>query len=464
MLCAAAAAALVTHEPVRAQVGGGDAWQQYADAAEAGFSATLLASARTYADSVGSAAVVAVYRGHVIAAWGDVARRIPAHSVRKGFVSALYGTAVARGELSLDATLADHGIDDIAGLTETERSARLRDLVAARSGVYLPAAYAPNDQDETRPKRGSHAPGTHWFYNNWDFNVAGVIIERATGSDLYELFDARIAQPAGMEDYRPADGLRVLEPSRSRHPAHTFSVSARDMARFGQLYLQRGRWGDRQVLPAEWIRESTRAHSQFDDGSGYGWMWWTYEAGAAALGDGYPNLSAVDLYMARGTGGQAIFVIPAAELVIVHRGDTDNNRPVIGAHAWGLAERILAARTGDPVAQPRLTSLTPTPLASQLPPATLPRFITLERAALERLVGSYELAPGVNVRVFLHDGRAFINVPGEGEAEMYALTADEFTIRVQAGVGIRFESDADGSVTGVVLTLGPQTMRARRRR
>jgi hypothetical protein len=97
---------------------------------------------------------------------------------------------VEKGAIELDATLDDLGIDDATPLTEQERRARVRDVIAARSGEFLPAAYAPSDQDADRPARGSHAPGTHWYYNNWDFNVAGVIVERlATGEALYAAFD-----------------------------------------------------------------------------------------------------------------------------------------------------------------------------------------------------------------------------------------------------------------------------------
>jgi CubicO group peptidase (beta-lactamase class C family) len=444
--------------PVAAQ--SGNAWQQYASPMEAGFSAEELTAAHAFADSVRSGAVMAVYRGRVLAAWGDVARKMPAHSVRKSFVSALYGTAVARNEVRLDATLAELGIDDDAGLSAIESTATVRDIIAARSGVYLPAAYAPIEQDSMRPARGSHAPGTHWFYNNWDFNVAGVIYERATKTNLYEAFDQRIARAIGMEDYAPADGYLVIEPSNSRHPAHTFSVSARDMARFGLLYLQNGRWGDREVVPGSWVRESTQPHSDLGNGEGYGYMWWTYRAGSVPR---YPNLNRHDVYMARGTGGQAIIVVPGADLVVVHRGDTENGRNVSGGNVWQVAERILAAREGEPRAQPVISALTPRPFASQLPSATVPAVVALEPAALARVVGSYELAPGTVVRVFLFDGRLFINVPGEGEAEMFALSPLEFTIRVQPGVGIRFETDASGTVTGVALRLGRQEMRAPRR-
>lgn len=291
----------------------GTPWRQYASPEAAGFSSAQLAAVGRSADSLLSGALMVVFRGHVLAAWGDVARKFQLHSVRKSLVSALYGTAVAEGKINLDATLADLGIDDTTPLTAVEKTARVRDIIAARSAVYLPAAYAPADQDEERPSRGSFAPGAHWFYNNWDFNVAGVIYERATRESLYEALLRRMAQPIGMEDFDPSDGFLAYEPSLSRHPAHTFRMSTRDLARLGLLYLQQGRWGDRQVVPATWVKESTTPHSDLGNGAGYGYMWWTY---ARTPSSRFPAVNRYSgLFQARGTGGQAMFVISEAELV-----------------------------------------------------------------------------------------------------------------------------------------------------
>jgi hypothetical protein len=124
---------------------------------------------------------------------------------------------------------------------------------------------------------------------------------------------------------------------------------------------------------------------------------------------------------------------------------------------------ILGAREAEPEAGPVLTALAPTPFRSQLPPARLPAFMTLDAATLGRITGSYELAPGAILRVFDFDGRPFINVPGRGEAEMFAVSPLEFVIRVEAGVRVRFEVDAGGAVTAVALSQGAEEMRALRR-
>jgi CubicO group peptidase (beta-lactamase class C family) len=436
------------------------AWRQYADPAEAGFDPAALADVCAQADSVGSAAVMAVYRARVVLACGAVSRELEAHSVRKSLVSGLYGTAVARGEIDLEATVAELGIDDDTPLTEQERGATVRDLISARSGVYLGAAYAPASQDRDRPTRGSHAPGTHWFYNNWDFNVAGVIYERATGEDLYESFQRRIAEPIGMQDYDPEDGFVVYEPTESRHPAHTFRISARDLARFGQLYLQEGRWDGRQVIPGEWVAESTRPITRFEDGDGYGYMWWTYRAGSAP--ESIPHIGRYDTYLARGTGSQALWVIPAAGLVIVHRADTDHGREIAGRDAWAIADGIVAAMTGEGEADPSLVPLDPSPFSSQMPPYDWPEPMAVGQSRIEEYMGRYRLSEDAAIRVFTFNDEPYVHVPGEGDARLIPVAPDEFTVRVVPGVRIVFERDRDDAVTAMELTLGPDTIRAER--
>src|SRR5688500_4016506 len=114
----------------------GDEWRQYAAPEEAGFSSEKLAEAWERASRAGSGTVFAVHRGNVLLAWGEVERRYECHSVRKSLMNALIGLAVSRGQLALDATLEqlgidDHGTDHIHGLSESERRATLADLLGS---------------------------------------------------------------------------------------------------------------------------------------------------------------------------------------------------------------------------------------------------------------------------------------------------------------------------------------------
>ncbi len=452
------ALALLTPTRVPAQ-GRPVPWSQYATPEAAGFSSALLEQARRYADSVKSGSVMVASRGHVVAAWGDVARKLELHSVRKSLVSALFGATADR--INIDVTLADVGLDDRTPLTPDEKRARLRDLLAARSGVYLPAAYASEDQDQERPARGSHAPNTFFFYNNWDFNVVGVAYERLTSTDLYAAFKDRIAAPLGMEDYSPIDGFKVYEPTSSIHPAHTFRMSTRDLLRFGQLYLQRGLWDGRQIVPASWVQESTRSISDLGSGTGYGYLWWTYATGS--FGERYPQLNRFSLFAARGTGGHLLVVIPDLKLVFAHRGDTDHGRNIRGPDVWRIAEMILASRTGKVTASPSFVSLAAVPFESQLPASPARPQVNIGSSLMSEYVGDYVISPQVTARVFVFEGRLFASVSGMGEAELLALSSTEFTIMPVPGSSIRFVRDSTGRVARFAARIGGQSMVGARR-
>ena len=445
-------------------------WLQYADVRQAGFDEQALRTVCERADSLRSGALIAIFRGRVILACGDVARPFEAHSVRKSLVSGLYGTAVARREIDLDGTLAGFAVDELTPLTATERTATLRQVISARSGVYLPAAYAPASQVR-RPARGSHPPGTHWFYNNWDFNIAGVIYENATHEDLYESFDRRLAKPLSMEDWKLEDGFRVYEPTKSQHPAHTFRISARDLARFGQLYLQNGNWEGQQLLSADWVKGSTRPHTDDGDGTGYGYMWWTYQAGSTFTAK-YPTLARYTFFRGLGTGEQGLWVLPDADLVIVHRADSDHGRTISSEDHWKLVEAIAAARRRDPQPNPEFRAMQPTPLSSQLPQPSIPVYRGLSPTVLRDYLGDYKLSTGEGrlagrqltsgstVRVFLFDEKPYMHLPGAGDVMMFPTGKDTFTIRAAPGLSMAFERDANNKVTTVALALGASTLRA----
>jgi CubicO group peptidase (beta-lactamase class C family) len=205
----------------------------------------------------------------------------------------------------------------------------------ARSGIYHGSAYETADMKSRRPARGSHPPGAHWYYNNWDFNALGTIYRRRTGEDIFESFGRRIAGPIGMEDYSAAAGRLVFEPV-SEHPAYPFELSARDAARFGQLFLQQGRWGGRQVVPEAWVALTTARHSKTNRGDlGYGYLWWTLDP--ATFGHGAA--------LASGYGGQIVAFVPKHRLVAAQTVDRRANPEGLRLSAFVrlLADVVAAA-------------------------------------------------------------------------------------------------------------------------
>jgi CubicO group peptidase (beta-lactamase class C family) len=197
---------------------------------------------------------------------------------------------------------------------------------------------------DTRPERGSHPPGTFFYYNNWDFNALGTIFEQETGTNIFEEFKKKIADPVGMEDFDIETCTYQYEPGKSMHPAYSFRMSARDMARFGVMYQKNGFWKDARIIPSQWITESTTAYSIEDTtiGIGYGYMWRVFlEGSLIAQMAGYPG------YFHTGIGVHALVIIPELKLVIVERFDTDGEWIDPGEVGMELGIMIINARISD---------------------------------------------------------------------------------------------------------------------
>lgn len=273
------------------------------------------------AERAGSSALVVVHRGEVVLEWGAIARRLAGQSLRKSLLSALIGIAADRGLLDIGRPVGSFDLPEGGKLDEVERSATVRELMMARSGIYLRAAHETPAAMWRRPRRSAYAPGEHWYYNNWDFNALGVIFEQSTGLGIGAAFHRWIAVPIGMRDFRPED-VRYERWPGSRHPAHPIRISARDLAAFGLLFAQEGRWGDRQLISRAWVHDSTRPYSdtgQAGGGSGYGLMWWVEKDGRLNVpGLAFPSGS----FMGFGFGGQYLVVVPACRLVVASLVDT----------------------------------------------------------------------------------------------------------------------------------------------
>lgn len=320
--------------------------------AQAGYSEEKLAELREFLGQSGSDSLLLLHEGKVFFEWGDIRKKIMVHSMRKALLNALYGIAVARGQLRLGSTLAELGVDDVPPrLSDAEKQATLRDVLMSRSGVYHPAAAEAGSMIAARPERGSHAPGTHYYYNNWDFNVAGWIYEQRTDQRIYDAFAREIAKPLGMRDFHnrivtaptdddvpiDADGYYQYETSRSRYPAYHFRMSAHDLALYGQLYLDHGRWKGRQLIPREWIDQSTQPHSitEAQYGLAYGMLW---DVLVPAADDKRPS------FFHTGVGVHMLGVYPKHRLVLVHRVDTEHEYRFNDGDLYQVIRRVHGAR------------------------------------------------------------------------------------------------------------------------
>jgi len=306
----------------------------YTDPEAHGFSTEKLQLLEKHLEESGSSAFMLVVDGVTIFEWGETERKHTIHSMRKALLNSLYGIAVSNEQIDTSATIRELEIDDEPGLTEAEKDTRIADMLRSRSGVYHHAAGVSQAMLEGMPERGSYRPGEHFYYNNWDFNTLGAILEQQTGESLYTLFHKQIAEPLGMKDYKgkysstdgesedaripDSDGFYQFETSKSRYPAYHFRMSARDLALYGQLYLDKGKWNGKQIVPEEWIEVSTKPYSIYsaEYGIAYGMLWYVL------IPEGE---STTYSFFHTGLGIHMLAVYPESNMVLVHRVDTEND-------------------------------------------------------------------------------------------------------------------------------------------
>lgn len=298
----------------------GENWDSIADLRSAGWSPAGLDSVRDSLAALPSTGFVAIVGGRILMRYGNLDTVTYLASVRKSVLSLLMGNYVRRGTVDLGKSLAQLGMDDLGGLSDREKQATVKDLLTARSGIYHPASNAGDDTNQA-PPRGSQPHGTYYLYNNWDFNALGGAFELMTGRDIYDVLEADLARPIGMQDFERARHRKSGDSTRSRYLAYHMHFSTRDMARIGYLMLRRGEWNGRQLVPADWVEESTRAFTPVEAMNpparrqgpfGYGYLWWVWDGSHA--GGVYRGA-----YAAHGAIGQHIVVIPALDLVVAHK-------------------------------------------------------------------------------------------------------------------------------------------------
>jgi CubicO group peptidase (beta-lactamase class C family) len=322
-------------------------WDAIASPEAVGFSSARMAAVRAWLQSVDTTAMMVVVGGRSLFTYGDLTHLSYLASGRKSILALLYGRYVEDGTIDLNRTLSDLKFTDVGGLLPTELDATIQHLLTARSGVYHPASNGGDDLAHA-PPRGSERPGARYLYNNWDFNAAGAVFERLTGREIFDALEADLARPLQMQDFDRTRQVKNGNLEASQYPAYPIVLSTRDMARIGLLALHDGRWGDRQIVPAAWIKRTTTIVSKFSDMDqafedspptvgrwGYGCLWWVWDA----LSPADPLAGA---FTAWGVGGQYITVVPKLDMVIAHKTDTAG-RKAVTARQYDAALRMVVA-------------------------------------------------------------------------------------------------------------------------
>jgi CubicO group peptidase (beta-lactamase class C family) len=243
-------------------------------------------------------------------------------SVTKSVIGALIGIAIAQGKISgVDATLSEL-LPKYAPMMSKETAAvTLEQLLTMTGGFGDQATEAREGEDWVGRiiAKGGIKPG-HWVYSNDGPHLLSAALTAATGMSALDYARTVLFAPLGISS-EPADepvalphDLAQQEPgfgwARDPQGVSTGSYGLRlrawDMAKIGLLYLAGGRWDGQQVVPASWVKQSTRSLAQTDFGDGYGYLWWA---------DFEPEQEPV--FTALGSGGQRIVVAPERDLVVV---------------------------------------------------------------------------------------------------------------------------------------------------
>jgi CubicO group peptidase (beta-lactamase class C family) len=236
-------------------------------------------------------------------------------SVTKSVVSTLAGIAQARGLLpSLDTTIAAYLAADYR-LDTTDSAVTVQDLLTMSSGYQWNETAAQYDQWRTAVSDhvqlvldlpSAAPPGTTFAYNTPAVHMLGVLLQHATGMTLPDFAERYLFAPIGIHAVR----WEPLDPGTVNGGAG-IALQARDLLRLGQLFLQQGRSGSRQMVPADWVALATRPYFSWRTTFGpvgdltYGYLWWVSDA----LVNG--------AFFAWGYGGQFIYLVPALDLVVV---------------------------------------------------------------------------------------------------------------------------------------------------
>ncbi len=244
-------------------------------------------------------------------------------SVAKSFTSALVGIALEEGAFGSIEDPVTQYVPELNG--SSYDGVRIKDILQMSSGAKFNEDYGDYDSDINKFGRilalgGSLddfsasldrevEPGSRHHYVSIDTQVLGMLLVRVTGKSLSQYLQEKIWQPLGME--YPA--YFITDDSGMELALGGLNVSLRDYAKLGQLYLNNGRWGDQQIVPEQWVRDSVTPDAPHllpgdnplsDSVWGYGYQWWI------------PTDPDGD-FLAAGIYNQYIYIYPKHGLVIV---------------------------------------------------------------------------------------------------------------------------------------------------
>lgn len=280
------------------------------------------------------------------------------NSVSKSFTSTAIGLAIHEGKLSLsDPVLKFFPEDAPVDPSENLKAMTVRDLLTMTCGHEIePKADKAGPSVKTfLAQPVLHKPGTHFLYNTMGTYTLSSIITKVTHQTTLEYLTPRLFTPLGIDTPR-----WDKSPEGNSLGGYGLYLRTEDIAKLGQLYLQKGKWQGKQVVPQEWVEQATRkqvpndeeGHAKMGDDwkQGYGFQFWRCQHGA---------------FRGDGAGGQFCVVMPEQDAVIAITADHANMQmelnniwnyllPAFEAHALpedAATQEKLKVAAGNLVAQ-----------------------------------------------------------------------------------------------------------------
>ena len=261
------------------------------------------------------------------------------YSLSKSFTSSAIGLAVAEGKLSVEDKVVQFFPDDLPATVGPNLAAmRVKDLLTMNTGHAQDSTPALAQHPEASWVRSflalpvEHPPGTHFVYNSGATFMLSALVQKLTGQTVLAYLRPRLLDPLGIEG---ADW--ELNPQGITVGGWGLRVRTEDIAKFGQMYLQKGVWQGKQLLPASWVAEATAAQVPSKGGSrpapendwlqGYGYQFWQCRH---------------DAYRGDGAYGQYCIVLPKEDAVLAITSETGNMQAVLDA-VW---QHVLPALRG----------------------------------------------------------------------------------------------------------------------
>jgi CubicO group peptidase (beta-lactamase class C family) len=283
--------------------------------------------------------VMVVRHGHVIVEgwWAPYDAKSPHQlfSLSKSFTSTAVGLAVAEGKLSVDDEVLKFFPEDAPKEPSGNlKSMRVSDLLRMSTGHQQePGRKGDEPWTETFLNQPvPFKPGTHFLYNTSATYMLSAIVQKVTGQTVLEYLKPRLFEPLGIEN-------PTWEVSPQGVSAGGFGLNVRteDIAKFGQLYLQKGQWNGKQLVPATWVEAATArqtsngSNPRSDWDQGYGYQFWRCTHNA---------------YRGDGAFGQYCVVMPEQDAVLVITSGVKDMQAVLNL-AW---RHLLPAMKPSPTA------------------------------------------------------------------------------------------------------------------